>query len=64
MHPDKFPDPDGMIPRFYQKCWNIVKPDVTTIVRNFFETGVLDDELKNMNIELISLCNVVYKIRS
>ncbi|XP_074359411.1 uncharacterized protein LOC141698585 [Apium graveolens] len=79
MHHDKSPGPDGMTPIFYQKCQNIAKSDVTTVIRNFFEIGVLDDELKSTNIAVIpkkpnlermtdihpiSLCNVVYKIIS
>lgn len=79
MHPDKSLGPDGMSPNFYQKCWNIEKTDMVSIVQHFFEIGKLDDQLKSMNIALIpkkpnpvlmmdlcpiSLCNVVYKIIS
>ena len=79
MHPDKSPGPDGMSPGFYQKCWNIVKKDVVSIVQCFFQTGKIDEQLKGTNIALIpkkphltlmtdlrpiSLCNVVYKIIS
>ncbi|XP_060962217.1 uncharacterized protein LOC115711062 [Cannabis sativa] len=79
MHPDKAPGPDGMTPGFYQKCWDVVGHDVVTQVRNFFESGVLPDNVNNTNIILIpkkknvsnmgdlrpiSLCNVLYKIIS
>lgn len=79
MHPEKSLGPDGMTPGFYQKWWHIVKNDVVSNVRRFFNTGVLDDQLKGTNIALIpnnpnpllmtdiqpiSLCNVVYKIIS
>lgn len=46
MHPDKSPGPDGMTPRFYQKCWNIVKLDLVEIVKQFFDTGTINDQLK------------------
>ncbi|KAM6583826.1 hypothetical protein CsatB_010828 [Cannabis sativa] len=77
MHPDKSPGPDGMTPAFYQKCWQIVKRDVTRTVQHFFEHGVLEDGCGEANIVLIpkkknpqhmkdlrpiALCNVLYKV--
>ncbi|XP_074327095.1 uncharacterized protein LOC141665037 [Apium graveolens] len=79
MFPDKSPGPDGMSPGFYQKHWQIVGGDIVNIVRQFFATGHVDQELQSTNIVLIpkkkspslmtelrpiSLCNVVYKIIS
>lgn len=53
MHPDKSPGPDKMSPGFYQKCWNIVKQDIMYVIRHFFATGVIDDQLRHTNIALI-----------
>ncbi|KAL8118945.1 hypothetical protein AgCh_016437 [Apium graveolens] len=79
MHPEKSPGPDGMTPGFYQKIWNILSADVIKVVRQFFDTGVLDEKLIATNIALIpkkrnpqsmkdlrpiSLCNVLYKVIS
>lgn len=79
MHPDKSPEPDGMSPEFYQKCWRILKADLVSIVQKFFQSGVIDLQLQETNIALIpkktnparmtdvrpiSLCNVVYKVIS
>lgn len=77
MNPDKAPGPDGMTPGFYKIHWQIVGKDVVNMVRNFFSTGVLMEELNATNIVLIpktkspvtvtdlrpiSLCNVLVKI--
>lgn len=45
MNPDKAPGPDGMTPGFYQKHWQIVGHDIVNLVRNFFSTGILLEEL-------------------
>ncbi|XP_074323477.1 uncharacterized protein LOC141660391 [Apium graveolens] len=77
MHPDKAPGPEGMTPAFFQKNWSVIGRDVVEIVRQFFETGNLIDNINMTNIVLIpkkknpskltelrpiSLCNVVMKI--
>lgn len=79
MDPDKSPAPDGMTPGFYQRCWNIVKVEVVSLVRQFFQTRLVDSHLHATNIALISkktnpqfmtdirpisLCNVLYKLIS
>lgn len=79
MHPDKSPGPDGMTPGFYQKFWKILSAYVVSVVKKFFETDVVDKELIDTNIALISkkrnpqfmtelrpisLSNVMYKIIS
>lgn len=77
MHPDKAPGLDGMSPTFFQKNWNVVGKEVILMVRDFFRTGVLLDNINATNIVLIpkkknpsrltelrpiALCNVVMKI--
>lgn len=79
MHPEKSPGPDGMSPGFYQKYWNTVGKDLTSLLKNFFDTASLDSHLTDTNIVLIpkkkcpvqmtdlrpiSLCNVAYKVIS
>lgn len=74
MHPDKAPGPDGMTPAFFQRNWNVVGNEVIKMVRNFFVTGVLLEDINNTNIVLIpkkrnptrltelrpiALCNVI-----
>ncbi|XP_060964627.1 uncharacterized protein LOC133033648 [Cannabis sativa] len=77
MHPDKSPGPDGMNPKFFQKYWHIVGPDVIACVREFFLNEGMPEGLNDTNIVLIpkkkkpdqmselrpiSLCNVVAKV--
>lgn len=77
MNLDKAPGPDGMTPGFYQQYWQTVGRDIVSLVRNFFSTGMLSEELNATNIVLIpkkktpvmrgdlrpiSLCNVLVKI--
>ena len=79
INPEKAAGPDGMTSLFYQRFWTTVGNDVCAMVRNFFETGELDERLNRTNICLIpktdrpesmtefrpiSLCNVGYKIIS
>ncbi|KAL8146387.1 hypothetical protein AgCh_004217 [Apium graveolens] len=53
MHPDKTPGPDGMTPTFFQKHWSIVGGDVIKLVREFFLTGTLVEDINKTNIVLI-----------
>lgn len=79
MHPDKSLGPDCMSPGFYQKHCDIIRGDVITLVRLFFETCRFGSHVTETNIVLIpktsnptkmtelrpiSLCNVSYKIVS
>ena len=64
---------------FHQKFWHIVGTDITNVVLDFLNTGVMLPELNYTHIVLIpkvkspekmsdfkpiSLCNVIYKIIS
>lgn len=79
MHPDKSSGPDGMTRGFYQKFWKTLSTYVVNMVKQFFDTGIIDNELIDTNITLIpkkrnpqlmtelrpiSLCNVMYKVIS
>ncbi|XP_023642406.1 uncharacterized protein LOC111831641 [Capsella rubella] len=79
LHPTKTPGPDGMTALFYQKFWDVIKKDLTTLVKNFFTSGIFDGKINETNICLIpkgdrpremagfrpiSLCNVSYKVIS
>ncbi|XP_074349899.1 uncharacterized protein LOC141689493 [Apium graveolens] len=75
MHPDKTPGPDGMTPTFFQKHWSIVGGDVIKLVREFFLTGTLVEDINKTNIVLIPkknnpmvvgdlrpICNILMKV--
>lgn len=79
MYPEKSPGMDGLNPAFFQVYWDIVKDDVTSFCRSFFETGVLPEGLnrtldclipkvkksKHMtDVRPISLCNILVRIFS
>jgi hypothetical protein len=77
--PLKAPGPDGFPARFFQKNWKIMKPDVVTGVKRFFQNGQMPSGVNDTSIVLlpkkedpeqlkdfcpISLCNVIYKVIS
>ena len=79
MGPTKVPGPDGMNALFYQKFWHIVGNDVSSVVLDFLNSGIMIPEINYTHIVLIpkvkspekmtdfrpiSLCNVIYKIIS
>ena len=79
MAPLTAPGRDGMSPIFYKTYWHIVSKDVTTMVLNALNSGVVHESLNPTFISLIpkiknpkkvsdfrpiSLCNVVYKLIS
>lgn len=76
---DRAPGPDGLTVHFYQECWDIIGPDVTKEIKEFFETSHMKKGINHTNICMIpkvekpttlsnyrpiSLCNVLYKIIS
>ena len=79
MYPDKSPGIDGFNPCFFQVYWAIVKQDVVAFCKNFFDHGVLPENVKRTLVCLIpkvkqpkqvsdlrpiSLCNVLMRILS
>lgn len=79
INPNKCLGPDGMSGFFYQQFWDAVGPELTQMVQNFFQNGVMEDDMNLTNICLIpkklkptslpefrpiSLCNVVFKVIS
>ena len=76
MAPLTAPSPDGMSPIFYKSFWHIVGKDVTEVVLNALNSGIILESLNTTYIALIpkikdpkkvadfrpiSLCNVIYK---
>ena len=79
MHPSKTPGPASMSALFFQKYWDIVGSNVTKVVMNFLQTGIMPSKLNHTWVTLIpkvkapvsmkdlhpiSLCNVIYKVIS
>ena len=79
MHPTKAPSPDDMSAIFFQKYWDLVGNDVTSMVLNVLNCNKSIVEINKTYITLvpktksptkmteykpISLCNVVYKLIS
>ncbi|KAL0012182.1 hypothetical protein SO802_007290 [Lithocarpus litseifolius] len=79
MHPKKAPGPDGMSAIFFQKYWDVVGNDISSMVLNVLNSNMSLAEINKTNISLIpktkcpskmsefrpiSLCNVIYKLVS
>ena len=79
MGPTKVPGLDGMNAFFYQNFWHIVGDDVTAVVLDFLNSGLMLPDINYTHIVLIpkmkelekisdyrpiSLCNVIYKVIS
>jgi hypothetical protein len=77
MHPDKAPGPDGFTARFFQHCWEIIKSDLTKMIRKSQASSKLGGSTNSAFLALIpkekgalsfsrfmpiSLCNTSYKI--
>ena len=77
MHPDKAPGPDGFTTRFFQHCWEIIKSDLTKMIRKSQASNKLGvstnsaflalipkekGELSFSRFRPISLYNTSYKI--
>ncbi|XP_062100654.1 uncharacterized protein LOC133806581 [Humulus lupulus] len=77
MNPSKSPGKDGMSAGFYQKYWDTVGPEVSSICLHFLNEGghikginstlitliqKIDDPKHASDFRPISLCNVLYKI--
>lgn len=75
----KSPGPDGLQGIFYKDYWDIIGPSVVSMVKKFFENGILHPDINKTFITLfpkisnpshikifrpISLCNFSYKIIS
>lgn len=76
---DRASGPDGLSAPFYQQFWESIGSDVCSMIRRFFETGVMENGINHTNICLIlkfleaasmgdyrpiSLCTVAYKLIS
>ena len=66
MAPTTAPGPDGMSPIFHKPFRHIVGDDVTSIVLNALNSGIVHESLNSTFISLIpiNLCNVIYKLIS
>jgi hypothetical protein len=77
--PLKAPGPDGFPPHFFQRNWGVMKEEIITAVKEFFQSSVMPHGVNDTTIVLIqkvaypeklsefrpiSLCNVLYKIVS
>jgi hypothetical protein len=77
MHPDKAPSPDGFTARFYQNSWDVIKSDLTKIIRKYQCYARIGEVMNSSFLALIqkergvtsfdrfrpiSLCNTSYKI--
>ena len=74
---DKAPGPDGFSADFYQSFWDIIGPDITRDIRDFFASGNLHKRQNETHVWMIpkisgprkvadyrpiALCNTHYKI--
>ncbi|XP_042974770.1 uncharacterized protein LOC122306409 [Carya illinoinensis] len=79
MSPFKSPGPDGFSAGFFQEHWEVVGPEISKAVLDFFKSGSLPRDLNHTHLALIpkssspvsvhdfrpiSLYNVVYKLIS
>ena len=50
--PDKSPGPDGFNNEFFKSCWDIIKPDVTRLIHEFYAGKI---SLESINTSFITL---------
>lgn len=77
--PLKAPGPDGLLARFFQRNWGLLKGEVCTTIKQFFSDGKMPEYFNLTKLVLIpkendasdlkdfrpiALCNVMYKIIS
>jgi hypothetical protein len=77
MRKNASPGPDGFNVGFYLAAWNWIGDDITTLIRNFYTTGILPPHVNDTHIALVpkklsyslpsdyrltSLCNVIYRL--
>ncbi|XP_060200462.1 uncharacterized protein LOC132628715 [Lycium barbarum] len=51
--------PDGFSRIFYQKCWEVIKADVFSVVKAFFDAQTLPKSITQTNLVLLPKKNVV-----
>ncbi|XP_060200359.1 uncharacterized protein LOC132628609 [Lycium barbarum] len=51
--------PDGFSGIFYQKCWEVIKVDVYSVVKAFFEGQTLPKSITHTNLVLLPKKNIV-----
>ena len=49
---DKSPGPDGFNNEFFKSCWDIIKPDVTRLIHEFYAGQI---SLESINTSFITL---------
>ena len=79
MHPGKSPGPDGLPALFYNKFWDIIREEVSSMAIQFLNNGNMLDRINKTNVILIpkvkkpkhmkdlrpiSLCKISYKLIS
>ena len=79
MHPTKAPGLDGMSALFFQKYWDVIGNDISSMILNVLNSNMSLAEINKTNITLIpktkcpsrmsefrpiSLCNIIYKLVS
>ena len=52
MPSDKSPGPDGFNNEFFKSCWDIIKPDVTRLIHEFYAGKI---SLASINTSFITL---------
>ncbi|XP_065855885.1 uncharacterized protein [Euphorbia lathyris] len=77
MHPGKSPGPDGLNSGFFQQYWKLIGKDILTACAGWLAMGEFPPQLNNtivtlipkcekprrmLDLRLISLCNVLYKL--